>query len=42
MNIAGKRMKGWIMLATKEIDKDRDLEKYVRLAESFAKTLPPK
>ena len=41
-DITGKPMKGWIMVALEGIDKDRDLEKYVTLAESFVKTLPRK
>jgi TfoX/Sxy family transcriptional regulator of competence genes len=41
-DITGKLMKGWIMIAPEGIDKDRDLEKVVQLAESFVKTLPKK
>jgi TfoX/Sxy family transcriptional regulator of competence genes len=42
MDITGKPMKGWIMIAPEGIDKDRDLEEFVRLAEGFVKTLPRK
>ena len=41
-DFTGKPMKGWIMVAPKGIDKDRDLEKYLTLAEDFVKTLPRK
>ncbi len=42
MDITGKPMKGWIMIALEGVDKDRDLEKFVQVAESFMKTLPRK
>jgi hypothetical protein len=41
-DITGKPMKGWIMVAPGGIDKDRDLEKFVRLAQTFVQTLPKK
>ncbi len=41
-DITGKPMKGWIMVALEDIDKDRDLEKYATLAENFVNTLPRK
>jgi hypothetical protein len=41
-DITGKPMKGWIMLAPEGVDKDRDLEKFVDLAEGFVKSLPRK
>jgi hypothetical protein len=41
-DITGKVMKGWIMVAPEGIDKDRDLEKIVYLAEKLVKTLPRK
>ena len=42
MDITGKPMKGWIMVALAGVDKDRDFERFVTLAESFVKTLPRK
>lgn len=41
-DITGKPMKGWIMVAPEGIDKDRDLEKYIALAERFVSALPTK
>jgi len=41
-DITGKPMKGWVMISPQGIDKDRDLEKFVQLAESFVKALPRK
>lgn len=41
-DITGKPMRGWIMVALEGVDKDRDLEKYLSLAERFVGALPGK
>lgn len=42
MDITGKAMKGWAMVAPDFYENDNDLELFVGLAEAFVKTLPPK
>lgn len=42
MDITGKPMKGWVMVAPAGIVDDHALERHVRLAFAFASALPPK
>lgn len=42
MDITGKPMKGWVMVAPAGLTDDRTLERHVRLALDFASALPPK
>lgn len=42
MDITGKPMKGWVMVAQGGFDDDSELKRYVDLAISFVKTLPAK
>jgi hypothetical protein len=35
-------MKGWVMVAAKGYNKDRDLKKWLEKSKKFAKTLPAK
>lgn len=42
MDITGKPMKGWVMVAPAGLDKDCDLQTWIRLALSFVKGLGPK
>src|SRR5215469_16729279 len=42
MDITGKPMKGWAMIAPEGVAKDADLRRHMELAVAFVKTLPPK
>ncbi|HBR68047.1 MAG TPA: RNA methyltransferase [Rhodospirillaceae bacterium] len=42
MDITGKPMKGWAMVAPKGYESDSDLAGFVDLATGFVKKLPPK
>lgn len=42
MDITGKVMKGWALIAPEGIAKDKDLKRYVQLAQNFAATLAAK
>jgi TfoX/Sxy family transcriptional regulator of competence genes len=42
MDITGKPMKGWAMIAPEGIAEDADLKRYTELAIAFVKTLPGK
>ncbi len=41
-DITGRPMKGWVMVLSKALDSDRELNKWVQRAVSFVRTLPPK
>ena len=40
MDITGRPMKGWAMVAPEGYESDKDLKKFVKMAEDFVKTLP--
>jgi TfoX/Sxy family transcriptional regulator of competence genes len=42
MDITGRPMRGWLMVAPEATAEDEDLERWVRRAEAFAGSLPPK
>jgi TfoX/Sxy family transcriptional regulator of competence genes len=42
MDITGRPMRGWLFVASDAVAEDRDLEHWVRRAEAFASSLPPK
>ena len=42
MDITGRPMRGWLLVAPEAIAEDEDLERWVRRAEAFAGSLPPK
>ena len=42
MDITGRPMRGWLLVAPEAIAEDADLERWVRRAEAFAGSLPPK
>lgn len=42
MDITGRPMRGWLFVAPEATAEDRDLERWVRRAEAFASSLPPK
>jgi TfoX/Sxy family transcriptional regulator of competence genes len=42
MDITGKPMKGWAMVAPEGIEEDKDLERHTELAIVFVNTLPKK
>lgn len=42
MDITGKPMKGWAMVAPEGIENDKELKRHVMLAITFVKTLPQK
>jgi hypothetical protein len=42
MDITGKPMKGWTMIAPEGLEDDRDLARYVDLATAFVMALPRK
>jgi hypothetical protein len=42
MDITGKPMKGWAMVAPEGVEEDKTLEGFTALATEFVKTLPPK
>jgi hypothetical protein len=40
--MTGKPMRGWLFVAAEATAEDADLERWVRRAEAFASSLPPK
>ncbi len=42
MDITGRPMRGWLLVAPEATVEDGDLERWVRRAEEFAASLPPK
>jgi TfoX/Sxy family transcriptional regulator of competence genes len=42
MDITGRPMRGWLLVAPEATAEDADLEAWVRRAEEFASYLPPK
>jgi TfoX/Sxy family transcriptional regulator of competence genes len=42
MDITGRPMRGWLLVAPETVAEDPDLERWVRHAEAFAENLPPK
>jgi TfoX/Sxy family transcriptional regulator of competence genes len=42
MDMTGKPMRGWLFVAADATAEDADLEVWVRRAEAFASSLPPK
>jgi TfoX N-terminal domain len=42
MDITGKPMKGWAMIAPAGIEEEKQLERYISFAEKFVRTLTPK
>ena len=42
MNITGKTMRGWALVAPEGIEQDADLKRWVDRAVKFARTLPAK
>jgi hypothetical protein len=42
MDITGKPMKGWAMIAPAGVAEDADLQRHTELAIAFVKTLPQK
>jgi hypothetical protein len=42
MDLTGKPMRGWAMIAPEGVAQDRDLKRYTELAIAFVKTLPCK
>jgi TfoX/Sxy family transcriptional regulator of competence genes len=42
MDMTGKPMRGWLFVAAEATAEDADLERWVRRAEAFASSLPPK
>jgi TfoX/Sxy family transcriptional regulator of competence genes len=42
MDITGRPMRGWLLVASDALTDDPDLERWVRRAEAFASKLPPK
>ncbi len=42
MDITGKVMKGWLMIAPAGVTRDLELKRHVELASHFVKTLPAK
>ena len=42
MDITGKPMKGWAMMAPEGVAKDSELKRHTELAVAFVRTLPPK
>jgi TfoX/Sxy family transcriptional regulator of competence genes len=42
MDITGKIMKGWVMIAPDGYEDDRELNEYTQMAINFGSTLPPK
>jgi len=42
MDITGKPMKGWAMIAPKGVAQEADLKRHTDLAIAFVRTLPPK
>jgi TfoX/Sxy family transcriptional regulator of competence genes len=42
MDITGKPMKGWAMVASDGVDDDEDLRRFVEAATAFVSTLPEK
>jgi TfoX/Sxy family transcriptional regulator of competence genes len=42
MDITGRPMRGWLLVAPEATAEDADLERWVRRAEVFASSLPPK
>jgi hypothetical protein len=42
MDITGRPMRGWLFVAPEATGEDADLERWVRRAEAFASSLPPK
>lgn len=42
MDLTGKIMKGWVMIAPKGFEEGQSLSRYVNLAIKFVSTLPPK
>jgi len=41
-DVTGKPMSGWVMVAPPGIEEDADLERWMRIADGFASSLPPK
>jgi TfoX/Sxy family transcriptional regulator of competence genes len=42
MDMTGRPMRGWLLVAPQATADDADLERWVRRAEEFVATLPPK
>lgn len=42
MDITGKPMKGWVMIAPEGVEEDTDLKRHAELAIKFVKSLPVK
>ena len=42
MEMRGRPMRGWVLVAPEATADDRDLERWVRRGEEFAASLPPK
>jgi TfoX/Sxy family transcriptional regulator of competence genes len=42
MDITGRPMRGWLLVAPEATAEDADLERWVRRSEAFASSLPPK
>lgn len=42
MDLTGRRMKGWIIVAPSGVESDRDVKSWVQRALEFVKTLVPK
>ena len=42
MDMTGKPLRGWLFVAEEATAEDADLERWVRRAEAFASSLPPK
>ncbi len=41
-DMTGKPMKGWILVAPKGYEEDKDLKRWVKMGADFAMSLPPK
>jgi TfoX/Sxy family transcriptional regulator of competence genes len=42
MDLTGRPMRGWLLVAPEATAEDADLERWVRRADAFASSLPPK
>jgi len=41
-DITGKSMAGWVMVAPEGLEEDAGLQRWLKIGEAFASTLPPK
>ena len=42
MEMRGRQMRGWLRVASEDVGDDEQLEKWVELGTSYARSLPPK